>query len=319
MTLPIGGLAFLDSNGQIPAAALPPGQSGITALTGDVTASGTGSVQATISQAIAASIAAASSNASTALAQIAALATVASTGSAASLTGTLAAARIADGSLPVAKLTGLATVATSGLASDLSGTLAVARLADASLTTAKLAAAAKISPYIAGQGMIAETFPRQERSVSLVLVGGVVYYTGVALYAGQVITNITVGVTVKSTSATLAKVGLYSKTGTRLALSSTQHVTWNANPGLYTVPFAAAATYTVPADDLYYVAVISVGGTPPSLLTATTSTGVLSITTAVIGSGVPAYTAQTAQSDLPSPGSITAGVTTAIACWAGLS
>ena len=76
------------------------------------------------------------------------LATVATSGSAADLTGTLAAARIADGSLPNAKLatdplaranhtgtqtaatvTGLATIATSGSAADLaSGTVPTARL-----------------------------------------------------------------------------------------------------------------------------------------------------------------------------------------------
>ncbi len=295
MTLPLAGLAFLDSSGKIPAAAIPagaagpqgpqgdPGPTGATGPTGPTGPTGaTGAAGAQGQQGIQGIQGPAGATGSTGPA-----------GSAAS--------------------------ATTDASALVTGTLPAARIGAASITTANLAAAAKISPYIAGQGMIAETFPRQERAVSLVLVGGVVYYTGVALYAGQVITNITVGITVKSVSATLAKVGLYSKTGTRLALSSTQHVAWNANPGLYTVPFAAAATYTVPTDDLYYVAVISVGGTPPSLLTATTSTGVLSITTNVIGSGVPAYTAQTAQSDLPSPGSITAGVTTAIACWAGLS
>ncbi len=304
MTLPLGGLAFLDTDGKIPAAAIPAGAAGPQGPQGDPGPTGATGPQGPTG-------ATGSAGAAGAQGQQGIQGIQGPTGA----TGSTGATGPTGNTGPA----GSAAAATTDASALVTGTLPAARIGAASITTANLAAAAKISPYIAGQGMIAETFPRQERAVSLVLVAGVVYYTGVALYAGQVITNITVGVTVKSVSATLAKVGLYSKTGTRLALSSTQHVAWNANPGLYTVPFAAAATYTVPTDDLYYVAVISVGGTPPSLLTATTSTGVLSITTNVIGSGVPAYTAQTAQSDLPSPGSITAGVTTAIACWAGLS
>ncbi len=267
MTLPIGGLAFLDSNGQIPAAAIPAGAAGPQGPQGDPGPTGA--------------------------------------------TG-------ATGPTGATGATGPAGANGSPGATGATGATGPTGSTGPTGPTGP-AGPTGPDPYTTGQGLKGETFRRQERAVSLAITGGVVYYTGVALYAGQVITNITVGVTVKSTSATLAKVGLYSKTGTRLALSSTQHVAWNANPGLYTVPFAAAATYTVPADDLYYVAVISVGGTPPSMLTATTSTGVLSITTNVIGSGVPAYTAQTAQADLPSPGTIAAGVTTAIACWAGLS
>lgn len=85
---------------------------------------------------------------------------------AANLTGTLAAARIADASLPVAKVTGLAATATSTDAAGLTGTLAAARIAAGSLALSKLAntAAACIVGSTAA-GVPAELTAAQAKSV----------------------------------------------------------------------------------------------------------------------------------------------------------
>jgi hypothetical protein len=66
------------------------------------------------------------------------LAATATSTDAASLSGTLAAARIADGSLSTAKTTGLGAFATGTDAANLTGTLAAARIADGSLPAAKI-------------------------------------------------------------------------------------------------------------------------------------------------------------------------------------
>lgn len=163
-------------------------------------------------------------------------------------TGTLAAARIADGSLPNAKLTtnplaranhtgtqaantitGLATVATSGSAADLTGTLAAARIADGSLPTAKLATdplaranhtgtqlASTISDFaeavddevnsviVAGSG-ITKTYDDNANTLTIAADGEFIRDTiGTALVAG---TNVTITVNDPGDTITIAASG----------------------------------------------------------------------------------------------------------------
>lgn len=157
--------------------------------------------------------------------------------------------------------------------------------------------------YVA-QGIRGQPFPLGLCTQNLTMVGGTVYMVSVGLLAGDVVTNILVPVNSAGTGLTLSKVGIYNSSGTRVAISADQGTSWQSG-GAKVVPLTA--TYTATQSDLYYLAVVATGTTPPGLLSGINNSalGALSYspgTKSGWGSG------GTGQTDLPATASFSATV-----------
>lgn len=169
---------------------------------------------------------------------------------------------------------------------------------------------------IRGYGLIAETTPRNNTiSVASAAVSGTVYYTAIALLAGDLVTNLSISVGVAASGLTLSKVGLYSSAGALLASSADQGVSWQTT-GIKTI--ALAAPFPVLVSGIYYVALIAVGTTPPSIARGGGGGAGTPFLIAPIGAGVWPYVAQLAQGDLPATATFAAN-TGALAIWMGVS
>jgi hypothetical protein len=165
---------------------------------------------------------------------------------------------------------------------------------------------------VTGQGLITESFSRLAPGVTTnIMVDGTAYLIGVGLRANDRIANVAIIVATGGATLTLSKVGLYKKDGTRVAVSDDQGTAWQS-AGLKNVALSSA--YMVPVDDIYYVAIVSKGGTLPTLIRGSNS---LSAAVAV-GSGSLPYGSVTAQTDLPASLTVAAG-TAPIAYWVGVS
>lgn len=216
----------------------------------------------------------------------------------------------------------LAPIATSGSASDLStGTIPAGRMPALTgdvVTVAGAVATSYALPFadITAEGLLAETFSRKNRGIATnVIVNGTIYFCKVNLFKGQSVANISAVITTKSTNATLAKLALYSKAGVQLAASASVHATFNGAAGLYTI--AMGTPYSVPTNDGYYLAFITVGGTAPVVLGA--AGALTGDQAAVVGAGVTPLGVQTGQSDLTSPATIAAGSGSAVSIWLAAS
>lgn len=119
----------------------------------------------------------------------------------------------------------------------------------------------------ADQNLIAWTHdPATIRSTGIATVSGTVYLMKVKIVnRSTVVTNVIIGVETAGATLTAGQslVGLYDSTGTRLAVSADQAANW-VSTGMKTVALTAPQTLAV---GTYYVAVLSVGTTPPQLST----------------------------------------------------
>lgn len=175
--------------------------------------------------------------------------------------------------------------------------------------------AVRYEALMAAQGYYAETTPRGSASNATIMVSGTIYFNSVGLLAGDVVTNILTLCSLAGSgfSGIGMKAGLYSKAGVQLALTgdiSVAHSSVAAKTNVLTTP------YTVLTTDLYYVALIGIATTMPTLIR--TPAGVA--TEAVFTGGFsPAYGYQTGQTDLTAPATIASTATTGIAFWSGIS
>lgn len=156
----------------------------------------------------------------------------------------------------------------------------------------------RLQAALTARAILTESFPAQGRTVNTALTDGTIYFMLVGLIAGDTAAKATVVFSLGGTVMTLSKVGLYDKTGTRLAISADQGAAWQA-AGAYTISFTAS--YSVPTTDGYYVAVIAKGTTVPTATGGAPSGDI----GAAIGAGKPAYGFQTAQTDLIANATIT--------------
>lgn len=128
-----------------------------------------------------------------------------------------------------------------------------------------------------------------------------VFGSAVGLQAGDVVSNIVacVSTSAAGTSATLVRFGLATSGGTMLAISGNVNAA-SAWPLGY-VPVPLSASYTVPADGLYYAVAVKDGtwGTTDAVLTRT-PTG--TSPSGAIGSGAKLFFEWTGQTDLPAVG-----------------
>lgn len=151
---------------------------------------------------------------------------------------------------------------------------------------------------VAARGFVTEPYPLVTATNSTALATQTLYAQLVGLKAGDRITSIVVAVSsVASLSITLAKVAVYSAAGTMLAssgdLSASLFSTTGLRSGLLSAP------YTAPFDGGYYLALLVVGTTPPTLFRG------MAQAVGALGSNPAASGTQASQSDLPASLSIT--------------
>lgn len=147
-----------------------------------------------------------------------------------------------------------------------------------------------------GQGLKGENFSRYFMQAGTAAVSGTVYFQGIGLSIGDVITNIHVRIVTGGTSVTACKVGLYDTAGTRLALTADLGTSWQSG-GMKT--HALTAPYTVLTTGMYYLALFHTASTGAQPGRSTAAGGIYE---AVSGSML--MGAQSGQSDLPSSATI---------------
>lgn len=164
------------------------------------------------------------------------------------------------------------------------------------------------------QGMIVQTSDRTACQNATICVDGTVYFTGVVLEAGMVITNLHLYVTTQGTNTDLSKVGIYSVSGataTRVAVSADLGNSWDSSD---TKTHALSAAYTVPTTGFYYFALVnSTNGGNLTIFLRNAGFGGY----ARIGSGAFPYGTTASQTDLATPLTVTA--TSPFAHWWGAS
>ncbi len=166
---------------------------------------------------------------------------------------------------------------------------------------------AALNPSLAAQGIISESFARSGQNFSgSLMITGVVHFNSIALIAGQSFSSAAIIVQTGGNTVTTSKIGLYSKTGSRLAITADQGTAWES-AGAKGAAFLSP--YVVPVSDMYYVAAIAISGvTMPTVIRGTGTTPGLAANVA-INSGLLPMGAQTGQTDLPVSAVIGVGTT----------
>lgn len=115
----------------------------------------------------------------------------------------------------------------------------------------------------AAQGFITETFVKY-LAFNNVGVSQTVYGTAVYMFAGETITNLSCVLTASGAALTTAQMAVYDANGNLLANTANATATFQGATGRITLPLTAPLV--IPASGLYYLAVLSIGTTPPGLL-----------------------------------------------------
>lgn len=182
----------------------------------------------------------------------------------------------------------------------------------ASVDFDRFAALARQAVVMRAQGYYAETYPRAASLVANGVTSGTLYAMAVGLIAGDVVANMTIGVSTLGTM-TLAKLGLYSKTGNTLLCSSADASVAFGSTGPKTL--AMTTPYTVVADDIYYVGFLAVH---TSLQCYRGSTSTVTTFSGGVGNGFAMQMAQGSQVDLPATATLAVS-TSGISWWVAIS
>ena len=136
-----------------------------------------------------------------------------------------------------------------------------------------------------------EAFDRFAISQALAFTSGDCRATAVGLLAGDVVSKVLFNVSAAISTITTLKAGLYDAGGNLVASSA--NVTANQPTGISSI--ALSASYTVPADGLYYLAVVLVATTMGSIGASTS----VQSKADPIGSGGRGAITKTGQTDIP--------------------
>lgn len=169
----------------------------------------------------------------------------------------------------------------------------------------------------ADHGLVTWTHdPATLRSASNATTSGTVYLCKVKVVErSAVVSNVIVGIEAAGATLTAGQslVGLYNSSGTRLAQSADQSANWTST-GLKTIALTAAQTLAVGS---YYVAILSVGTTPPQF--AMGAGGSTSVNAGLTTATARFLTGPTAQTSLPASITLGSQTPTSGARWAALS
>lgn len=182
-------------------------------------------------------------------------------------------------------------------------------------TGAKYAYNGPLMPNLGIAGTIAETMPREvcTETNSTVAASGTLNMQAIYLFAGQLVTNISLcSATTGATTPTAYRFGLFDSSRNKLAESANQTTSaWAAN----TVKTLAMTTpYRVPTSGLYYIGYYMTAATVPTLKGFTAKTGGQLAATAPILHGTADTGLTTA---LPNPAAAITGGTASF--WAAVS
>lgn len=159
------------------------------------------------------------------------------------------------------------------------------------------------NPALVAQGILAETAPPTTQAA---IIDGTIYFMGVQLHAGQVVSRISIGISTAGNGTSLSKVGLYDASGNRLARSADQASAWDT-AGLKNIDMITP--YTIPTSGWYYVAFVAKTATtmPTPVVSIATSSVVLGAIGPFNGGSTLKWGVQTGQTDLPATATIVAG------------
>lgn len=131
--------------------------------------------------------------------------------------------------------------------------------------TPSLAFSRRYQAQMAAEGYYAETLPRAAAiGTPAILISGTVYYVNIGLLAGDVVTNLHTLVSVLGSgfSGIGMKLGLYDKTGALLRATgdiSAAHASTGPKVN------ALSSPYTILSTDSYFLAMLCIATTPPTL------------------------------------------------------
>lgn len=165
------------------------------------------------------------------------------------------------------------------------------------------------------QGLKGQNYDRQLARAGVVVVDGTIYFMGVVLRSGQIVTNIHPELLVVGAGVTVAKVGIYTcaaSTATLVASSADLGTAWHSGTGVKT--HALSAAYTVPTDGLYYLALICKFSTTAPTFTMQNNAGGSG---GVLSPGIRSHATLAAQTDLATPATVTS--TSPLSYWVGWS
>jgi hypothetical protein len=163
-----------------------------------------------------------------------------------------------------------------------------------------------------GLALKGETFDRNIAGGAFAPTAGDLRGVLVPMVAGEKVTNLHCHVTAAGSGVTLAKGVIYNKTGATLyAQSADVDSTFNSGTGVKDVPLSAA--WTVPTDDVYFVAFVFVGGTSPTILRGTS--GISGYSSVAPTGGIAASVVNAGQTDAPSTLTLTATGTVPWFAW----
>lgn len=169
----------------------------------------------------------------------------------------------------------------------------------------------------ADHGLLAWTHdPATLRSASNATTSGTVYLMKVKIVnRSTVVSNIILGIEAAGATLTAGQnlVGLYNSSGTRLAVSADQSANWTST-GLKTIALTTPQTLAVGS---YYVAILSVGTTPPQF--AMGAGGATSVNAGLSTGTARFLTGPSAQTSLPASITLGSQTPTSGARWAALS
>jgi hypothetical protein len=152
---------------------------------------------------------------------------------------------------------------------------------------------------VTAEGLISQNWMRGLGSGATALTSGQVQYNLIGFRAGDTITNLVTYMTVTGVQGGTgaAFMGLYDKAGTRLALTADQTTAFTGSASIAIV-CPLTASYTITADDGYYIALFSNFATTQPTIWRGSSTGGSG---AQVGSGARPMAQQSGQASLPSP------------------
>lgn len=165
------------------------------------------------------------------------------------------------------------------------------------------------------RGLIAETSDPRTLAGATISVSGTVYFTSIGLRLGDVVTNLSIGITTAGAGMTRSRLGLYTAAGVLLAQTADLGAQWQTN-GIQTAPLTAP--FTVTSSGLYYIAAIAVASVTQPVFQKGEGNTTLPNNTAV-GAGFASYQVQLAQADLPNPAVFAAKGAAGFAPWFGVS
>ena len=127
--------------------------------------------------------------------------------------------------------------------------------------------AARLERVATGGGLVFETFPRASATGNSLLSSGQAQYASVYVYQGEIVTNLHVICSTGGSGQTLVKAGVRDNDASFTSLAATADVKDTlTGTGLLTLALSSAWTCT--ESGIYYVGILGVGGTQPTLARA---------------------------------------------------